>query len=207
MGHLSSIDAFLTFAVIANLITVLVSIIYIKSIYSGKTKPHTFTWFNWTLLAFITAYAQFSLNGGLSAWIFVFTAITSLFITILSLSRGVKKVTRIDWSAFLTSLIIIPVWYFTKNPVMALVLIMIIDSFSYIPTIRKSWNRPSTEPVSTYALAAINSAFTVLAVAEPTFSNTFYAAFAVLLDASFAIMLISRRNYLVYGFKHHLRHV
>ncbi|HAG52331.1 MAG TPA: hypothetical protein DCL21_00920 [Alphaproteobacteria bacterium] len=190
----SPIDLLTMFAILANTITVLNTIIYIYSIYKGKTKPHTFTWFNWTILSAITAYAQFSVNGGLSTWIFAFSALTMFLVTIISLFKGVKKIAKSDWFAFLIALTIIPIWYTTKNPVLALVLIMVIDIFSYFPTVRKSWIKPFSEPASVYFLAVLNSALTVVSIAEPTLSNTFYPAFVVLLDLGFMLMLLIRRT-------------
>ena len=47
-------------SIIATCIAVISYIPYLKDIWTGRTKPHAFSWFIWALLGYIAGVAQLS---------------------------------------------------------------------------------------------------------------------------------------------------
>ena len=53
--------------IFAILIGIYSYIPYFRDIFTGRTKPHAFTWFVWFLLTAIAFFAQLAGNGGAGA--------------------------------------------------------------------------------------------------------------------------------------------
>lgn len=182
------------FAGLALIFMLIRYVFYFTSIRKGETRPHGFSWFIWGVVVGIGALAQLQLDpSGLSGWTLLIVAISCLIIAVLGFFTGEKNITRGDWITFISALLAIPVWQITKEPFLALVVVMTIDFLSYYPTMRKTWHEPTTEPaLSTFTCAA--RYFCILfTVSEPTIANLFYPAFLMTLDLAFAIMIVYRR--------------
>ncbi len=167
---------------------------YLWSIYKKETKPHIFSWLNWGLTAAIGAYAQFYLNGGLSAWLLVMLACSCFFIAFIAFFVGTKDITQSDWIAFIGVLIAIPVWLITNNPIAAIIIIIVIDILSYYPTVRKSWHDPWGEPLQSYFWSGLRYFLILFTIAEVSAQNLFYPMFLMLSDWGFVAYIYSRRR-------------
>lgn len=191
---------FFTVPVMFAIAAIFVSLIrygtYLWSIYLGQTRPHVFSWFNWGTVTAIGAYAQFELEGGPSAWVLAVVASTCFFISGVALFIGEKQITRGDWAAFLGALMAIPVWILTDNPVMALLVIILIDVLTYYPTIRKSWLDPWGEPPISYFWAGLRYFLALFAVEDPSWDTLIYPFFLMATDWGFAVYVYLRRRLL-----------
>lgn len=183
-----------------TLLSVLVSLFcygtYFFSIYQKKTKPHVLSWFNWGLVTVIAAVAQFKLDGGFSVWVLIFIAAMCFFISFISLFVGEKNITKGDKITFIAALLTIPVWQITNSPFTAIILLIMIDSFSFYPTFRKSWNDPWGEPPVSYFFAGLRFFFLLFTVQNPTFQNMIYFAFLMFFDWVFVLYILYRRKVL-----------
>jgi uncharacterized membrane protein HdeD (DUF308 family) len=78
--------------VVLGYITLIIGVIsysfYFRNISRGKTRPEAFSWLIWSILAFITFFAQRAGNGGPGSWATLLTAVVCLIIS-LSHSRRV----------------------------------------------------------------------------------------------------------------------
>lgn len=191
-------EQYLTRAVIFAALAFLVSIVryalYLTSLFQRKTRPHMFSWINWGLLLAIGAYAQFKLGGGLSAFMIAFVAMACLTIAFLSVFYGERNITRSDWFAFLSALALIPVWLSMNDPVLTLSLIIVIDSLSFYPTLRKTYIDPSSEPPGSYFWSGARYFFILLTVPEFILLNVFYPVFLMVTEWGFMLFIIFRRR-------------
>ncbi len=169
---------------------------YLWSIYKMETRPHVFSWLNWSLMVGIGAYAQFKLGGGPSVWILMLVSFTCFFISILALFVGEKNITRSDWYAFIGAIIAIVLWRLSQSPFAALVCLILVDSLSYYPTIRKSWNDPWGEPPVSYLWSGSRYFFALFAVPNPEISSLTYPFFLMITDWAFAFYIFIRRRVL-----------
>lgn len=171
---------------------------YLWTIYQGKTKPHAFSWLLWGSVTGIGTFAQFDLNAGPAAWALGFVSVTCLMIAVLSFFIGEKDYTKSDWFALIACLLAIPVWQITQNPVAALVIVIIIDALSYWPSIRKSYNKPDTEPPISYGFAGMRYFLMLFAIPDVTWENLMYPIFLVVTDWGFGVYIVVRRWQLGY---------
>src|SRR5215213_9511247 len=84
--------------VIAVILAFYSSYLYIKDIFRGNSKPHTYTWLIWAIVTWIAFLGQMASNGGPGAWSTGASAIITTLILLLSLKGGygTKDITNFD---------------------------------------------------------------------------------------------------------------
>lgn len=169
---------------------------YFRDIFQGRTKPHIFSWFVWSLLTGIAFFAQLSKGAGAGAWVTGFTAAVSLSIAILAFFRGEKHITKIDWATFIGALSGLIFWGLTANPLSAVIIITVTDALAFAPTFRKSYCKPHEETASTFALSALKFVFGLAALQSYNLTTWLYPASLVLMNGLFVVMLLLRRHIL-----------
>jgi hypothetical protein len=169
------------------------SLYYIYTVFTGETKPHAFSWLIWAILTGIGFAAQVYEKGGAGSWIMAVACIESLIVFILSLKRGEKKITLLDWSFLIASLSAIPLWIITRQPLPSVILVTLIDSLGYGPTFRKSYTRPNDETLWLYATGAISFLLGILALEHYSPVTWLYPAASAFMNISLITMILIRR--------------
>lgn len=180
--------------IIATLIAFISYIPYVWTIFTGKTKPHGFSWMVFALLMFIAFAAQLSDQAGSGAWVTGFSAAVCLLIAGLSLIKGTFKPTPSDWWAFGGSLAAIPIWMATENPVYAVILITIIDMMAFYPTFRKAYFFPHEELLFTYLLSGIKFVLAFIALENVTLTTALYPVSLIVMNWIFMAVVLWRRK-------------
>jgi len=170
---------------------------YFWTIFKGQTKPHMFSWLVWFLLEAIAFFALLSAGAGPGAWVLGVTAVLCFCVFILSIKRGEKNITTVDRLSFVGALLGVALWILTKNPLSAVILITITDFLGFVPTFRKSYNKPYDENIALYGLSFLKQIFSVMALASYKFTVILYPASLVLTNAVFAIMVLIRRKSII----------
>lgn len=169
---------------------------YFRTIFSGKTKPHAFSWLVWGTLTAVAFASQVVGNGGPGAWVRGFTALICFTIFGLALVNGVKDFPVADWLCLAGCILAGVLWAITDSPLLTVILITIIDAVAFVPTIRKSYSQPNTEPVFTYSLSGLKFLIGIFALAEFSAITVLYPASLVLANGAFVVMLLVRRKQL-----------
>lgn len=172
---------------------------YFISIIKNKTKPHAFSWFVWGLLTAIAYFAQIADGAGPGAWATGFTAVACFVIVIAAIFKGEKEITRSDWIAFISALAAIPVWYATKDPLWAIILVTIIDMIAFYPTFRKSWHKPHEEEPLAYGISGMKFFIALFALENVTITTALYPLSLVIMNWIFVGMVLSRRKTMAHG--------
>lgn len=152
-------------SVLATLLTVLAYLPYIRSIYSGHTRPHVFTWVIWSLATGIAFGAVLQAGGGAGAWPIGFSCGVSLFVAGRAWAKRTDiGFTNFDWILFVAALAAIPLWLVANDPLWAVVVITIIELLGFGPTMRKTWLQPFSESMSFLVLMVMRNAFVIAAL-------------------------------------------
>jgi hypothetical protein len=173
---------------------VLSGVPYVHSILKGRTKPHVFTHVIWGLLAAIACAAQYSGNAGPGAWAAGLSAAFSFGTAALSFSHGEREITRSDWITFMAGLSAIPLWYFTANPLVAVILATSIDALGYYPTFRKSYKKPSEEMTLAYIISNLKHIASFFAMTEYSATTLLYPGVLFMMNSALIFMLTWRRK-------------
>jgi len=169
---------------------------YFRTIFSGKTKPHAFTWLVWGILTAIAFGGQIVGDGGAGAWVTGFTAFISFTVFGLAIVKGKRDFPLVDWLCLGGCTVALALWAITKDPLLAIILITIIDMLAFIPTFRKSYSMPYSEPAFTYALSGLKFLVSFFALQQLSMVTVLYPASLVLTNGAFLVLLLVRRKQL-----------
>ena len=179
----------------AIILTFALFVLYIRSIHFGKTKPHVFSWVIWGLGTLIVFFAQLAGQGGLGAWpIGVSGVITSYIALLAYLKRADTQITRTDWLFFIAALSALPFWFFTSNPLWAVVTLTIVDVMGFGPTVRKAYRHPYEESVGFFALSVARNLLVILALEHYSLTTALFPAVVGVACLLLVCMLLYRRR-------------
>jgi hypothetical protein len=156
---------------ITTLLTLLSFYPYIRSIMKQDTKPHVFSWVIWGITTCMVFAAQLSGGGGIGAWPTAVSGLISLCIAVLAYRcKSDVRITRMDWLCLSGALIAILVWSLTSDPFWAVLLLTMIDTLGFLPTIRKAYHRPFEENMTMYVIVFFRNIVGIFAL--ETYSPT-----------------------------------
>jgi hypothetical protein len=167
---------------------------YYRDIFAGKTKPHAFSWLVWSVMVGIAFAGQVVEGGGAGAWVTGTTSLATFSIFLIALKKGERNITVTDWVSLCGAVVALMIWKLTSEPLYALLLVIVIDSLGYVPTIRKSYHKPHEETLVTYFLAGFKYVFALLALDNYTLVTWLFPAFLMMTNFLFVMMLIVRRR-------------
>ena len=168
--------------------------VYIYDTFKGKAKPHLLSWLTWCLLMGVAAGIAFTNGAFISGLIIGNGSLMCLVISIISLWRGEKHITRMDYVMFFSALAAIPIWVATQEPLFAAFWVTLIDVLGYGPTFRKAWAKPHEESVRAFCLYWIIWGLNVYSISPYTLTTGLYPTTIFFMNVFLVLMLIYRRR-------------
>lgn len=141
-------------------------IIYIYEVIWANTRPERASWFIWMILSYIAFFSQKSEGATDSLWLTVSITIGVTIIFILSIKRGVGGFTKRDYMALLSAVFGLVLWYFTREAVYALIIVVIIDAIGAYLTVLKIIKNPLSESLNAWILSVVGALLGVIAVGK-----------------------------------------
>lgn len=143
------------FVIIASIFAIIGNVSYLRDVFQGKTIPHPYTWFIWSIVSMTTFFGGMVKGAGIGA---IPTGIAEGFTVIIflfSLQYLFKKNNRIqpiDNYFFIAALLGLIPWIITRDPTISIIVMVCIDVIAFIPTMRKTWKHPDTEQPILYEM-------------------------------------------------------
>ena len=81
-------------------------------------------------------------------------------------------------------------WYLTKNPTLSVIILTLINSAVFIPTIRKTINDPTSETLSSYVIHATRHSLSILALSNYSISTFLYPLVTALMNVIVTLIII-----------------
>ncbi len=179
---------------VAIALTLLAFLPYIRSIVQGKIKPHVFSWVIWGTTTFVVFLAQLEDHGGAGAWPIGISGVITLFVAFLAyIKRSDITITRTDWLFFTAAMSSLPFWYFTSDPLWAVVILTTVDVLGFVPTVRKSYNDPHSESLLFFGLFTARNIFVILALENYSVTTVLFPAAISIACMLLIAMMVFRR--------------
>jgi len=181
---------FALFGLIAGLLQIVAAIPYIRDILRHKTKPQRSSFGIWAMLGAIAFFSQLAKGARWSLFLPAgdFAAVSVGFA--LSFRYGVGGLSKRDIVSAVVAALGVILWLFTKQPLIALFIIIGIDLIGTALTVAKTYQRPETETLSSWLLASLGGLFAVLAVGKLDWSLLIYPAYAFVAFGSIAVTIL-----------------
>jgi len=180
------------FAGVSSIISVLCFIPYLRDIFRGTTKPHSYTWFIWAGLQTIVAQAMWSAGAGIAIASSAIGAVLCAIIFLLSFRYGTKHITAFDTVCFIGALGAMTAYLLFHNALLSVIFATLTDIIGTLPTLRKAYQEPWTETASTHLLSSGAGAFALLALATFSVTTMLYVSVTMVLDFICGALVITR---------------
>lgn len=181
--------------IFATFITIAAITPYIISILKNKTKPHAFSWIIWGISTCVIFFAQFFSGAGAGCWSIGVSGLITIFVAYLAYQKkSDDSITKTDYICLITAISAIPCWYFTSNPLYAVMILTAIDVVGYLPTIRKSYYKPFEENVTLFAVMAFRNFISILALESYLMTNILFQLATLLANIVVIIVVLRRRR-------------
>ena len=169
---------------------------YIRAIVSGAVRPHVFSWAIWGATTLVVFVAQVQANAGVGAWPIGVSAGITISIAALAYARRADvTITKTDWMFFVAALSALPLWYFTSEPLSAVVVLTAVDLLGFGPTVRKAYDFPHSESLPFFALFAARNALVLFALEHYSLTTVLFpAAVGLACLGLMAIVTVRRRT-------------
>jgi len=185
------------FAIIAIVLVIGGYLPYIQNVFSGKTKPHPFTWIISTLLNLLNFILYLQNGGGPGTFIMLTVLVMTSIILWKSLQNFNEMIVLSDKAFFISSLMILALCLVIESSQVSAVLATSTSILSFIPTVRKSWNSPHSETISTYVINSIRHILVIFSVSTFSIVTVFNPIAWTSIGILFTITLMSRRKVIV----------
>ena len=168
---------------------------YIRSIINGAIKPHVFSWAIWGTTTFVVFLAQLEDNGGAGAWPIGISGSITIFIALLAyMKRADITITTTDWLFFVSAMSSLPFWYFTSDPLWAVVILTTVDVLGFGPTVRKAYIFPHSESLLFFALFAARNLIVIMALENYSVTTVLFPAVIAVACVLLMAMVTYRRR-------------
>lgn len=150
---------------------------YLRSILRGETRPHVFSWIIWGMTTFIVFFAQLEGGGGQGAWPIGVSGLNAIAVAVLAwLRRGDSSITRSDWVFFGMALTSLPLWYLTRAPLWAVVILTTADVLGFGLTLRKAYDHPYEENLTFWGLFVVRNSVAIAALDHLSVTTVLFPA-------------------------------
>jgi len=168
---------------------------YIRSIIKDKIKPHVFSWFIWGSTTFVVFLAQLEDNAGAGAWPIGVSGSITIFIAFLAyVKRADISITKTDWLFLISAMSSLPLWYFTSDPLWAVIILTVVDVLGFGPTVRKAYFMPHSESLLFFALFTARNLIVILALENYSVTTVLFPAVIAAVCTLLLVMIFYRRR-------------
>jgi len=105
---------------------------------------------------------------------------------------------RSDWQFFIATLSSLPIWFFTSDPLWAVIILTTVDVLGFGPTERKAYHAPHTESLTFFSLFAVRNLIVIAALESLSVTTVLFplviAVAYTLLIMMINILLINKRR-------------
>lgn len=168
---------------------------YIRSILKQQIKPHVFSWVIWGSTTFIVFLAQLDDGGGVGAWPIGVSGVITIHVAILAyIKKSDISITKMDWCFFLSAMASLPFWYFTADPLSAVITLTIVDVLGFGPTLRKAYSHPFDENITFFLLFMARNLIVITALEHYSITTVLFPAVIAGACLALIIMVLYRRQ-------------
>jgi hypothetical protein len=190
-----NINTLALFGIAAATLNIIGIVPYVRGILRGKTKPERSAWWIWAWLMIVAFLAQAAAGATWSLLLTFSYLVCNIIVAWLSVKHGYGKFRLRDYLAISFAVVGIAVWKETGRPILALIIIIILDFVPNVLTMEKSWRAPYTENLITWALGGIAAFLGVLAVGSWDAAKLIFPVYAVFVNLMMVGVLDYRRHW------------
>jgi hypothetical protein len=166
---------------------------YVRDVMASTTKPETFSWLIWGILAMNGFLGQISAHAGFGAWITGITALASLTVFCLAIYKGDSHPGLLDWTLLTMSLVGLVSIFLNHNKAFGLIITIGALIAGFVMTMRKAYRRPQEETAKSFFLNGVKFIPSIPALSVFSFATLAYPSVALVGNFCIAYLVWYRR--------------
>jgi hypothetical protein len=166
----------------------------LRDAFTGRVTPHPYTWLVWTIVSGVNFFGQLQKGAGIGA---LPTGVAELFtvvIFIYSLRFGFKYIEKTDKYYLIIALLGLIPWALTRDPTLSIVIVVMIDLVAFIPTIRKTWNKPKTETPVLYGANVTRHVLTLFSLQAYNIATTLHSVSMIIVNSIMTLIIVFKKS-------------
>lgn len=168
---------------------------YLRSIFRNEVKPHVFSWIIWATTTCLVFFAQVASHGGVGAWPVGVSGCIALLVAVTAYrKRSDMRIGLTDWLFFFAALSALPFWYFSSDPLWAVIILTVVDVLGFGPTVRKSFHQPHSESALFFAMFSLRDICVLFALEHYSVATVLFPAAIGSSCLVLAAMILLRRG-------------
>ena len=188
-------DIKVVLGLVAGVIALLAYVVYIISIFRGKTKPNRATWWIWAFMGLVIGFSYYASGAVNTIWVPFVEFMGPFSVALLSIKYGEGGLNnKTDLICLFGTVFSIILWIIFNNPVVALTTNLVINSFALIPTIKKSYLRPEGEDFWAWFGTGLADSLNMFAVEKFTFAVLVYPIYMLVSDLIIIFILLLKKK-------------
>jgi hypothetical protein len=165
----------------SGIVLLLANIPYIISIRRGDTRPNLVTWGVWTTIGLILLGSYQAIGATHTRWLLIAQVVSQFAITVLAFKYSRGKWQRIDGICLAGAGVSLVLWWFSGNPLVALLINTAMDLLGAIPTINKIYRDPTSEDLGFWMISFLAAVLNLLAIENFSLSFTVFPGYLLIL--------------------------
>lgn len=182
------------FGLLAGLLPLIAAVPYVRDIVKSETRPHRGSFLIWMVLGLIAIFSQMA-DG--ATWSLLLPAADTLAVVVifaLSIKYGTGGLNKKDMAALIAAAAGLGLWYFTEEPLTALLTAIGVDALATLLTLIKTYADPHSETFSSWLLASLGGLAAVCAVGVWSFDLLIYPVYIFLANGAVNVVMLLRRG-------------
>lgn len=163
---------------------------YIRDVLKKTTTPERASWLIWDVLTAIAFFSQLAKGASASLWLPGLEICGLTTVLILAMLLGTGGFSKKDIFALIAAAVGLILWYFTKEPAVALYIIIGIDAIGVVLSVQKAYDDPESETLITWVLVAIAGVLATIAVGRFDIVLLSYPIYIFLANAAIATAIL-----------------
>jgi hypothetical protein len=169
--------------------------IYIRQTVRDKQiQPHPVSWFLFGLATSVAFLAQWVRGAGPGSWV---TATTSVVCFIISGLSFFKNRWELSWSDGISATLTVSAlfaFFYAKSAMYAAIFATSADVAGYFPSIKKGWQKPFNDSVSSFTLNSVKFIPAIFALESYSLATCLLPITLVFMNGGVATLLLIRRQ-------------
>jgi hypothetical protein len=181
-------------AVVAAGLNVIGFVPYLRDILRHKTKPERAMWWIYVVLYGVLFVAQMDAGAGWLLWVTSVYMLSSVAIAILSVWYGYGSFHKRDTISLGIAAAGLLLWQLSDRPLIAILLVILVDFAGFWLTLVKTWYAPRTETLVSWQLACVTAVLSIFSVGTWTLEVLIFPVYTALVTALLVWLIMYRRT-------------